>query len=462
MHWIQTPQAIRDFALMLSIAFGAETWVVGGACRDTVLGDTPHDIDIEITGLSEYNLTHLPFAQVIPGGDRFGVWIVTFHDETFEVALPQTRERVGDGHSGEIAHIDPNLPIEQSLARRDFTANAIAWNVLTEEIVDPFDGIDDIHTGILRAVNAGNFADDPLRVLRGVQLASRTGLVPDCPTVSAAQAQIGGFSALSSDRVRQEWVKWAQGSTPALGIKFLVECGWIECFPSLNALRETEQDPIWHPEGDALTHTIFALEVQPSCDPIINWAILLHDIAKPHCTATREDGRIISPGHDQLGADMIPDVLREFGFEIHGRIPEWVQAVQAIVREHMWAASLSGAPGHRGVRRLARRLAPATVRQWGAVCLADVGGRAIARSERNSLIDTILDVAEDATSLGIVDDGPAKIVTGKLLIEHDIIEPGIAMGKLIDLLFELQLDGWFTDEEIGLQFARELVENVQL
>ena len=349
----QTRQFVQDISEL-----GGQVWIVGGAVRDWFLGIAPHDFDLEVSGVSQSELESLSGWQVLAAGDRFGVWLVG--SPAFEVALPQVRIRTGNGHKDEIAIIDHNTPIAKSLSRRDFTVNAMAVNALTGQLVDPFNGKADLNSRILRAIDPDNFGADPLRVLRGMQFASRFNMQASIETIESALVWFDGFHTLSPDRVRAEWVKWSHGTHPAAGIRFLIDTGWIAHFPELNSLINLEQDAIWHPEGDAMTHTLLVLDNVDTNDPIVVWASLLHDIGKAQ-TTTHEDGRIRSHGHAGSGADMVPGFFSSIGITGHNVVN--VQAVQALVKSHMWVPNQQSRPTMSSLRRLAVRLAPATIAQ---------------------------------------------------------------------------------------------------
>lgn len=440
----------RRFVQMINI-LGGQSWIVGGAVRDVICGRSAKDIDLEVCGVSPETLESLPGFVVIPAGDRFAVWLVrpvnASPGETFEVCVPHVRQKVGPGRMDEIAIIDIDLPIEISLGRRDFTCNAMAVNAVTGELVDPFGGQADLDDGILRAVNADNFGHDPVRVLRGMRFASTHGLVASPETIQAAREHIHEGANLDNNRKRQEWVKWARGSYPALGIQFLRDAGWLVHFPALGNLDGIQQHPVWHPEGDALTHTILAVQALRNADEVAVWATLLHDIGKATCQM--DDGT--SRGHADVSAAMVPDFFRSIGFEWHTP-PAWVEAVAAICREHMWVMGLQVRPSDRAVRNLARRLGDASVREWASVCLADIGGRGAASRPEDGHI--ILEIAERAGSFGMLDDAPRAILMGRHLIELGL-RPGPHFGAILEDAMQAQMDGAFDDEAGAMAWLAE-------
>jgi len=440
------PEYIRKFAQIVD-QVGGHAYVVGGAVRDYAMGISPHDYDIEVSGLDVQALASLPYTHMVPAGDRYGVYLVTFQGITLEVALPQTRVRTGAGHRGEIAIIDHTLPIDKSLARRDYTMNAMAWDINNEALIDPFDGLGDIEDSRLRCIDPVNFALDPLRVLRGMQFCARFDLVADRVTLNAAQDHVRLFNTLSPERIRGEWDKWASAPFPAAGIRFLVDCGWIECFPVLARLAYVEQDRRYHPEGDVLAHTILALQALGGqvADPVVSFAVLLHDIGKVS----------VDRNHAETGAGMVVGFFRSIGWNIQNNVPQAVQAVQALVNNHMWAMSFDGMPSASAVRRLANRLSPASMRQWAQVCIADRLGRgafrypAVSPVNVDADVDRVVAIAEMAGSMQVLEVAPQALVMGRHLVDLGY-RPGPAFGSMLSAAFDAQLDGAFDNVVDGI------------
>ena len=137
---------------------------------------------------------------------------------------------------------------EQAAFRRDLTMNAMAFDPLTEELIDPFGGRRDLELGVLRHTSSA-FSEDPLRVLRGMQFAARFLLTGAPETIVLCQSL--RMDGLPLERVFEEWRKLLlRGRKPSFGLRFLRDCGWLRCSPDLQALVGCEQEPEWHPEGD--------------------------------------------------------------------------------------------------------------------------------------------------------------------------------------------------------------------
>jgi tRNA nucleotidyltransferase (CCA-adding enzyme) len=274
-----------------------------------------------------------------------------------------------------------------------------------------------------------------------------------------------GFRALSSERVFGEFWKWAAyGKYPSKGIQVLRNTGWISCFPEIAAMLATPQDPQWHPEGDVLTHTEHCLDAaveiceRRSFDEkargIVVLAVLCHDMGKPKTTALNERDRITALKHAPVGGE----VAREFLSKM--KTPGWlVDTVVPLTVEHMAHVHRANAfpfkseetiePTERAVRRLARRVEPASIDQWAAVCEADHSGRP--PLPKGNPVQAWEAVAE---RLAVRQHAPKPILMGRHMIELGI-EPGPRMGKMLGQAFERQLDGEFEDIEEAIAWARK-------
>ena len=191
-----------------------QVFIVGGAVRDNFLKLPIKDIDLLVTGIElqdlETILKQSGKAELV--GKSFGV--IKFKtdqidlDEPIDVALPRTDVKIGDGHKGFEVKVDHNLPIETDLHRRDFTINAMAINLSTNELIDPFDGLKDIKSKTLRMVNESSFIDDPLRMMRGLQFASRfEGFEFDPLTFEKIQENAHLIKEISGERILMELEK---------------------------------------------------------------------------------------------------------------------------------------------------------------------------------------------------------------------------------------------------------------
>src|SRR5215213_8820021 len=206
-------------------ARGGRGLVVGGWVRDRLRGETSKDLDLEIYDVPQADVPALlaPFGRVEPVGRSFPVYKVAGID----VALPRRESRIGRGHTAFAVEGDPSMPVREAARRRDFTINAIAWDPLTGEYEDPFDGRGDLEAGVLRVVDAGTFADDSLRVLRALQFAARFELtVPEETRALCADIPLDDLPA---ERVWGELEKLLlQARWPSVGFALGRELGVVQ------------------------------------------------------------------------------------------------------------------------------------------------------------------------------------------------------------------------------------------
>ena len=159
---------------------GGRALIVGGWVRDRLMGHPSKDVDIEVYGVDADRLKGLlaQLGSVNTVGESFTVYKVA----DIDVSIPRTESKTGRGHKGFAVRGDPSLTPAQAARRRDFTMNAIAWDPLSGEYIDPFEGRADLERQLLRAVDPATFADDSLRVLRGIQFAARFGFALEAST----------------------------------------------------------------------------------------------------------------------------------------------------------------------------------------------------------------------------------------------------------------------------------------
>ena len=443
----------KDVARRLRDAGATQCLLVGGFVRDHLLGIESKDIDIEVYGLGYDRIIEILGAHfnVDVVGRSFGVLKVG-HD--IDVSIPRRESKIGVGHKGFDIQPDANMTPEQAAARRDFTVNAIAMT-FDGEVVDPFDGRGDLERRILRATSSA-FTEDPLRVLRGMQFAGRFGFEMDETTIRLCRGMIDEFPQLSTERIWEEWHKWAtKSATPSAGLLLLEQTGWIDHFSILGRMRSTPQDPTWHPEGDVLIHTAHVCDAAALVAirdqlpdrqrAVLMFAALCHDFGKPSTTSRNDDDRWTAPQHATVGVSLAEEFLTHIG------APGWLLAeVLPLVAEHMAHVGhpRDAAPSARVIRKLATRLAPATVRQWAAICEADASGRP-PLPKRNP-VTLWVNVAEE---LAVNDEQPQPILMGRHLMGLGM-QPGPEMGSVLKQAFAAQLDGEFDSVDGAMDWAQ--------
>ncbi|OQW32327.1 MAG: hypothetical protein A4E19_19635 [Nitrospira sp. SG-bin1] len=427
---------------------GGRIWLVGGSVRDLVLGRQPRDLDIEVLGLPPGHI-HALLAEhfsVQFVGKAFAVFKLP--GLPVDLSIPSRMSADDTAHPSLQRQVDPDMSIDEALARRDFTINAMAWDPDTMELRDPYDGRGDLDARRLRHVS-NRFVEDPLRVLRGMQLSARFELTAAPDTVALCQT-------LSQDdqpreRLWEEWKKLVlQGRKPSLGLQFLRHCGWLRFYPELAALEGCPQDPIWHPEGDVWIHTLHCLDWfaaertgQERDDLTVGLGILCHDFGKP-ATTREEFGRVTSRGHESEG--LVP--TRRFLGRLIDQL-DLIDEVVPLVQCHLRPRALHDAiASDSAIRRLARHVQ--RIDRLVRVARADHAGRPPKPFDGFPAGEWLLTKAQE---LAVDRHAPLPIVMGRHLLELGV-QPGPGMGRLLDDCYEAQLDGEFSTLEEGLVYVK--------
>ena len=440
--------------------------VVGGCVRDWLLGLEPKDFDVEVPGVNFETLHRVlaPFGATDVVGRSFGVIKLRLGGTEYDFSLPRRESKTGSGHRGFLVEPEPNLSDSEAAARRDFTVNAIAYDPFIGTLIDPHGGERDLRARVLRHTSAA-FTEDPLRVLRAFQLAARFDFTLAPETVALCRSIKASCAELPVERIWGEWAKWAEKSKkPSRGLEVLRETEWLGHFPEIAALVGTPQDPEWHPEGDVFVHTRHCCDAlvhlydwqssAPAQRRVLLFAVLAHDFGKPATTVQAErHGRLrwVSPGHEPAGGPLAETFLRRIGSPL-----EAIAYVRPLVVNHLVHHHGNIEFSDTSVRRLARRLAPASIDQLCAVMRADHDGRPPLHSpETLHRIDAL---QQKARVLALAETAPQPLVLGRHLLALGR-KPGPDFKPLLDAAFEAQIDGAFADEAGGVAWLKDRLQN---
>lgn len=432
----QTPQLQRAY-------------LVGGCVRDHLLGLQPKDYDVEVFGVDYEGLLAAlaPLGRVDVVGRSFGVAKLTVDDgRTCDFTLPRRDSKVAQGHRGFEVAFDPGVTPQQAAERRDFTINALMYDQRADQVLDFFGGQADLAARVLRHIGPA-FVEDPLRVLRGMQFAGRFRLQAAPETIELCRQIKSTFSELATERVTEEWFKWASQSVePSLGLRFLQQTEWLDHFAELKALAGVAQDPVWHPEGDVFVHTghccdaLARLSAWQQSERTTRIALMLatlcHDLGKPQTTQVElKDGRqcIVSPSHDSVGGELAEKFLSRIGVPaaIVARVVPLVVSHMAHLQTH----------SDRSIRRLAKRLEPSTIEELCLVITADQQGRPPLPADASPQLE---ELRSRAAALALERAAPQPILLGRHLVELGM-KPGREIGAILARAFDVQLDGKFDD-----------------
>jgi tRNA nucleotidyltransferase (CCA-adding enzyme) len=423
-----SPAALEVCRRLRAAGHGAH--VVGGCVRDVLLGREAKDWDVATSALPEE--VQRTFRRTIPTGIAHGTLTVLVGGAPIEVTT----------YRGEGAYSDARRPdsvtfgvtLEEDLARRDFTMNAIAFDPLGGELVDPFGGRADLAARLLRAVGdpATRFLEDGLRVMRAVRFAATLEVTIDPATEAAIPTALASLARVSAERVRDELMKLLGAPRPSLGLRIAERTGILGVIlPELAESVGVPQNR--HHRFDVWEHTLQAVDATPG-EALVRLGTLLHDVAKPRTAAPKPD----APGehtfyrHDVVGADMAEVILRRLRFSNRERA-----RVVALVGHHMFWYSPEWSDAT--VRRFVRRVGVDLLPDLFALRAGDVIGRGRGEDPESELgelrrrVGTVL--AEDQ-ALGIGD----LAIDGQDVMRVLGVPPGRLVGDTLRELLERVID----------------------
>ncbi len=439
--------------------------LVGGCVRDELMGVEPKDFDLEIYGIEPTKLREIleSFGRVDAVGEAFTVYKI---GQDLDVALPRRERKTGRGHKGFVVEGDKDMSFEEASRRRDFTINAILKDVLTGEIIDCFGGREDIKNKILRVVSKETFAEDSLRVLRAAQFAARFEFEIEAETIEICK-QID-LTDLPKERIWGEFEKLlVQSAKPSIGLQYFYDLKVAEqLFPELVALVGVPQEKEWHPEGNVDVHSLMVVdEARKLIDDLpypkqvtVMLAALCHDFGKPSTTKFF-DGRWRSHAHDEAGVEPTISFLDTLGIYTLDGYDVRNQIIQ-LVRYHLLPGMFyKSQPGDGAFRRIARKVEPDLLYR---VAKADSLGRNPEWLPKEKWFKAEAQewFIERVRSLKIEEKAPERILMGRHLIELGL-HPSAEFKKILDAVYEKQLDGQITNLDEAVGEANKLIETAK-
>ena len=426
---------------------GGASYLVGGAVIDSIQGRAAKDWDIEVYKLSISELEKVLSGYGSPNlvGQSFGIIKLKFEDVEYDFSVPRRENKIGLKHQDFNIELRPDIAPEEAALRRDLTINSMYIDLSSMDIVDPYHGLDDLNSGIIRHTSY-KFSEDPLRVLRIMQLLPRKGRVVAPETMDLCRALVNQYSTLPAERVFEEWNKLLmKAEKPSVGMDFLADSGWIVHYPELNSLRTTAQNPDWHAEGSVWNHTQMVVDCASLLKQYIpeEWkkpfmyGALLHDAGKP-ATTTKD---LKSHGHDQAGVPLAKSFMQRITAE-----KELADRVLNIVEYHMAPGDLSRSNAKDSAWKRLHNKIPLNIIAY--MSKADAGGRA------GSSLNDYHEPSEKA--LRFFEEYGAEPIPPVLMGKHFIeagYEPGPIIGKLLKKAYEIQIEEKIDDEEELLKRA---------
>ncbi len=437
------PESVRMCMDTLNTA-GFRSYAVGGCVRDSLLGITPHDYDLCTDALPEEICGAFDGFRLVRSGEKHGTVGVVVENDVVEITTFRTEGGYQDNrHPDWVRFVDS---LTDDLARRDFTVNAMAYSP-EEGYIDPFGGQADLANRCLRCVGdpAARFAEDALRILRGVRFSVRFSLVPEEETQKAMFRLAPFMDKLAKERIFDELCKLLPLLTAADILRFSPVL--IQVIPELADSVGFQQHSIHH-IYDVFTHTAHVVEAVPA-DLVLRWAALLHDIGKPACFTMDENGRGHFLGHAQRGAEMADAVMLRLKAPTTLR-----EQVTELIRQHMTPLT----PDKHILRRRLGKYGQVQVRRMLALQKADFGSKGTGTPEEEAVFDEI-----EALLNEILAEADCLTVRSLAVNGHDLMALGFSPGPrlgdcLNDLLLQVQEDRLSNEKEALLRAAAEYLE----
>ena len=404
---------------------GGRAFLVGGWVRDALLGKDCRDYDIEVYDLTQDELVPIlkKYGRTNLVGKAFGVIHLAMKGLSLDFSFPRTESKVGYGHRGFVVHTDEKLSFKEAALRRDFTINAMGMELPELTLCDPYGGIDDLKKGLLRHVGPA-FVEDSLRILRGVQFASRFALTLSPETVELCRTLT--LADLSVERLFEEFKKWLlKPGKPSLGLRAFLDIRLNEFFPEVFPLRES-----WEDLGEMLDNmenarrALVAEGNALSESQSMEFAFASFLCGNPE-TSLKFLERITNESHLLKNVPLLLGAYSELPLGIVSDAPSLRRL----------AVKLDGL-------KLLCLLVKATPRKFYAAA-----GDA-------EFPEKLWQAAAD---FDLLDVAPQPYLTGKMLMELDV-KPGKQMGEIIKQSFELQLDGKIKNAEDAIAWAKARIQ----
>ena len=459
---LNIPSILEDILLDLQ-ELGARPILVGGCVRDNFLNITCKDYDIEIFAINSLEIiekTLKKYGSVKLVGKSFGVLTLNCSGYDFDFALARTEEKTGLGHNDFKVTTNANLTYKEAARRRDFTINSIGYDFSKKEFLDPFNGLADLNKKLIRHINDDTFVEDPLRVYRAIQFASRFEFELHFKTKELCKKMVlnDELKYLAKERIYEEFKKvFLKSNKPSLAFVLLKDLGVLRYFEELEKLINCEQDSIYHPEGDVWIHTLMCLD---ELSKIVKkeqikdeykilylfYAVLCHDLGKPFCTKEIK-GRITSHSHESLGIEPSISFLSKLTNE-----KKLIEIVCSLVKNHLAPFQLYlGNSSLKAVKRLSLKV---NIEDLCLVCLADCLGRNIKDKEKCPKATSWL--LNKAKELNIQNEAIKPLVQGKDLIALGL-KPSKEFKNILEDIFDLQIEDNLNKEELLLNLKHKIL-----
>ena len=409
---------------------------VGGCVRDRFLkrGENVKDRDYIVTGIPFDDLTNIlrTHGRVDLVGRSFGVIKFTQlrkgESHTFDISLPRKEHSTGLAHTDFAVDFDPTLPIEDDLARRDFTVNAMALALDNDELVDPLHGLIDLENHQLRMTSPASFSEDPLRMLRATQFAARFGFILEPGTFTALRDHASLIRSVSPERIAEELTKLLTlAPNPSDGLRLMQTSGLLkEILPELEMTVGVDQPGGYH-RYEVFEHVIRTID---ACRPSLRLrlAALFHDICKPQAKRLVDKGATFY-GHETTGAVTAKIVMNRLRFP-----KDLTSEVSTLVERHMFTTDVTD----KGLRRLVKRVGIDLIFDLLDLRRADVIAQGMGgiTDDVDQFEKDIRDELARKPPFGL---GDLALNGGDLMTQFNLT-PGPTIGAVLNFLMEKVLD----------------------
>lgn len=420
--------------LIEPILENGELFEVGGSVRDLLINPDVEskDRDYLVTGIPLDDLITIlrPFGRVDVVGKSFGVikFAPKGSDSTFDIAIPRTEKSTGTAHRDYEVAYDPDLSVEVDLKRRDFTINAMAREIPSGKLIDPYGGRQDIEKNIIRIVFPEAIEEDPLRILRGAQFAARFEFRIETETLRVMKENVPLLKSVSSERMAEEINKMLlKADKPSIGFRYLLEIGALDLiFPELIECIGVGQPGGYH-KWDVFDHTMACIDNAPG-RLVVRLAAIFHDVGKPQTRELVKDGATFY-GHDRLSTKVTAEALKRLRYS-----NEIIEQVSKLVSKHMF----SDRAGEKGVRRLIKAVGTELVYDLLDLRRADIVAQGMGQdpSEMDEFEARVIEEIEKKAPFGLKD---LAVNGDEIKSEFGILE-GPLVGQILNDLLEMVLD----------------------
>ncbi len=453
-------KTIIDFAKKINKSNGAMVYLVGGAVRDLIMGLPSKDYDLEVFGITTDMLEQFLIGNYefkINTDAKFPVYRVLIGGEYVEVGFPRKENKTGVKHSDYTVSIDPFMSVADAAIRRDFTMNAIYYDLISGEFIDPHNGIVDIAKKQLVPVNEVTFREDALRIWRAFQFIARFGFDASQTEAAINDEMRTELHHISHSSVYGEIRKAIiHGKHFRLAIEYL-----YKLLPILQEMNNTPQNPKYHREGSVFIHTkMVVTEIMKSATlenaELLFFSALLHDIAKSKTFAIGKTGQPTFYNHEKEADDLIDIFALKHGLPI-----KLTKQIKVMVQNHMITSQYKNKTLH----KIAEELAAVGLCFDDLMILVDADSQSAIKDDIELQTATMLDVARlraKISTLNIQKKPIEPLVNGNTILElsnHAI--KGKQLGALLAEVKALQFAGRLNTQAEAVEFLQRRINNIK-